>query len=180
MTKKQKVKDNSKRKKWRLKGTTTHKETARIHNGSKKTGKKLNKQIRKYFNRERKEQIRIQYLNQGGEYCNYCREPHSTRNCPRIAKKLSKASTKRAAKIRRKQRKLDKRQSQGQFQHCHFCKGAHTSSDCPTLDDDSISQSEMAAKLKSDDSDNNITAATKIVVGAVPVFDFAAISQKDY
>jgi len=166
-----------KRKKWN-KGTNIQQKAVRIHQNSKKQGKKLNQalkktaqKLRKTLKRQSKERARQEYIKQGGVYCSYCREPHNTQKCPKLTKKLSKASTKRAAKIRRKARQLDKRaasESGNKFVNtntnliCAFCKGPHTASDCPTLDEFDEAPPPKAA-----------------VAGAVPVFDFGVVTDED-
>jgi len=77
--------------------------------------------------------------------------------------KLQRASTKRAKKIRRKQRKQEAR-AQKDSNSCPFCLGPHDSNDCPTLD-------ELDEPLVSFESLKQFQA-TKYVAGAVPIFDF--------
>ena len=85
--------------------------------------------------------------------------------------KLQRASTKRAKKIRRKQRKQEAR-AQKDSDSCPFCLGPHDSNDCPTLD-------ELDEPLVSFESLKQFQA-TKYVAGAVPIFDFdvAATSRQ--
>ena len=166
-------------KNWSKKGSALQKKAAAVHHGSKKTGKQLNKAIKKTAKKLRqtaarnyKRQTKQKYLKEHqGQLCGYCRDLHSTSDCPALLKKrdlrLSKASTKRAKKIRKKNRNIDRQSNKeeaaararapsgNQYRtDCAFCQGNHTSSDCPTL-----------------------VPLTPSVPGAVPVFDFHAIDS---